>query len=100
MTTLPPKGPRALSEEVDFELTRSSPIGPAEHDEGGSLEVETNVSQVSLFSYLIVFRVLFFGPTVKIVASGFGSIYSQDFEYSPAEICEFLVDTLQSHCWV
>ena len=73
--------------------TRSSPIGPAEHDEGGSLWCsESAVVHCSLRS-LIKGRQRC--PSNEKATPAPGSMRE---EYDlPAEVCEFFVDTFESH---
>lgn len=69
--------------------TRSSPIGPAEHEEGGSLRCSAAVSLKLSSAHLIS----------GSVSLGQGCILKCDI-YSPAEIREFFVDALESHVYL
>ena len=64
--------------------TRSSPVGPAEHDEGGSLDI-----QLALCDAL--------AANVSM-RSQRGCAGHQIGTFVPAKVCELLVDTLQGHC--
>lgn len=78
-------------------LTRSSPCGPAEHDEGGSLGFRsaTPFAQ-NLQAYQITkYTRSFVAMKYKTCHLAYGT--GEWRHHSPAEICEFFVDSLQSH---
>jgi hypothetical protein len=80
---------------MELELTRSSPCGPAEHDEGGSLRkpnqpISSSSPLASLSSVQSCPSVLESTILMKRRSKGYRA-------YSPTEICELLVDSLESH---
>lgn len=78
--------------------TKSSPIGPAEHDEGGSLHDHSN--QYSVYSKYDHFCPLLPAQLVVGVVGGKRSDRAKtgiEGYHLPPQICEFLVDSLQSH---
>jgi hypothetical protein len=71
--------------------TRSSPIGPAEHDEGGSLRN----CQYLLWAFVPKGWPRKILPLHEII---FQADLRFGREDAPSEVCEFLVDTLERHC--
>lgn len=67
--------------------TRSSPMGPAEHDEGGSLYTTISLGDGTKTHEWALY-----------LSSG-GSSAPSDM-YLPAEVGEFFVDALKGHVWL
>ena len=80
-----------LRMRVVNKLTRSSPIGPAEHDEGGSLY--SNHQHVGS-ALQAAKRGLSVGKRIR---AAFWQPETCSAEFLPAEVCQFFVDTFESH---
>lgn len=79
-----PRPPLHAASKPGCTLTRSSPIGPAEHEEGGSLG--TNICQTTEF---MTSPALSETATVTAMQDPAGSraLPEQDAIYSPAKVC-------------
>jgi hypothetical protein len=81
--------------------TRSSPIGPAEHDDGGSLHNSVNVSHISSNISLIpnvkLLMISCMGPRLCNRPTKKPGGGEKKRVNVPAQVCEFLVDSLQRH---
>lgn len=77
---------------VACQWNRSSPMGPAEHDDGGSLQVSQSVCVCSVVPPPYQSQ----GCCPSMTSSSALSWESRiDI---PTKVCEFFVDTLQRHC--
>lgn len=83
-----------LGEQERHKLTRSSPIGPAEHDEGGSLVWNIRQKEFRCERSLVKDMVSFSARRLWALRS----LPKRHRIYSPAKVCQLFVDALQSHC--
>jgi hypothetical protein len=82
--------------------TKSSPIGPAEHDDGGSLQTEQTLADAILYLLILMVKPLMDLHGTPLVQEphhhvGFDSGGVMVRVYIPAQVCKFLVDSLQRH---
>jgi hypothetical protein len=72
--------------------TRSSPCGPAEHDEGGSLQDIASVVNMNMTCSTVV---CVSASSVRFIP--LAQVHSSSY-HIPAKICKLLVDSFKSHC--